>query len=73
MFIDLTHFVAITNPQCKRPSATTIPCQRCHEPSMHSMMVKFGLNKACADCHPFHQNSIHHETYVKPVAKTTLD
>lgn len=50
-----------------------VTCQRCHEPSMHRMTVKFGLTRACGDCHPFHQNSIHHEAYVKPVAKKTLD
>jgi cytochrome c553 len=50
-----------------------VTCQRCHEPSIQRMTAKFGLVKGCAECHPFHQNSIHHETYVKPVAKKTLD
>jgi hypothetical protein len=51
----------------------TVTCQRCHDPSIHRMTAKFGLEKACNECHPFHQNSIHHAAYVKPEAKKTLD
>jgi len=51
----------------------TVTCQRCHDPSIHRMTSKFGLEKACNECHPFHQNSIHHAAYVKPEAKKTLD
>ncbi len=50
-----------------------VTCQRCHDPSIQRMKAKFGLDQACADCHPFHQNSIHHEAYIKPEAKKTLD
>jgi hypothetical protein len=48
-------------------------CIKCHDPSIQTMAQKFGITKACAECHPFHQNSIHHRVYVKPVAKKTVD
>ena len=51
----------------------TVTCQRCHDPSIQRMTARFGLEKNCAECHPFHQNSIHHAAYVKPEAKKTLD
>ena len=51
----------------------TVTCQRCHDPSIQRMTARFGLEKSCAECHPFHQNSIHHTAYVKPEAKKTLD
>jgi hypothetical protein len=50
-----------------------VTCQRCHDPSIQRMTAKFGLSKSCGECHPFHQNSIHHAAYVKPEAKKTLD
>jgi hypothetical protein len=59
-------------PFAAKPAAD-ITCVRCHDPSIHQMQAKFGLVKDCSDCHPFHQNSIHHATYVKPEAKKTLD
>jgi hypothetical protein len=59
-------------PFTAKPAAEVI-CVRCHDPSMHQMQAKFGVVRVCADCHPFHQNSIHHATYVKPEAKKTLD
>jgi hypothetical protein len=50
-----------------------VTCQRCHDPSMQRMTARFGLEKTCTECHPFHMNSIHHAAYVKPEAKKTLD
>lgn len=48
-------------------------CRKCHDPSVKRMEDKYGLNAACNDCHPFHNNSLHHDAYVKPVSKKTID
>jgi hypothetical protein len=48
-------------------------CRKCHDPSVKKMQEKYGLNPACNDCHPFHNNSLHHAAYVKPVSKKTID
>ena len=48
-------------------------CGKCHDPSMKKMEAKYGLELNCNNCHPFHQNSLHHEAYVKPVAKKKIE
>lgn len=40
-------------------------CQKCHDPAMKRMKEKFGVKPDCYKCHPFHQNSMHHEAYKK--------
>ncbi len=40
-------------------------CMKCHEPAMKRMEAKFGINPDCNRCHPFHQNSLHHDAYRK--------
>ena len=59
-------------PFAAKPAAN-ITCVRCHDPSIQQMQTKFGLARDCSECHPFHQNSIHHATYTKPESKKTLD
>lgn len=44
-------------------------CRKCHEPAMKRMAKKFGLDPDCYSCHPFHQNSLHHEAYKKSESK----
>jgi hypothetical protein len=48
-------------------------CRKCHDPSMKKMIAKYGLDPECNTCHPFHQNSLHHEAYTKTQAKKTID
>lgn len=48
-------------------------CRKCHDPSINKMVSKYGLNPDCNECHPFHNNSLHHEAYVKPVAKKKIE
>lgn len=48
-------------------------CRKCHDPSIKKMEARFGLNLRCNQCHPFHQDSIHHQAYEKPVAKKTIE
>ena len=48
-------------------------CRKCHDPSIQKMEQKFGLKLECNNCHPFHHNSLHHEAYVKPIAKTKIE
>lgn len=48
-------------------------CRKCHDSSVTNMVNNYGLEPNCVSCHPFHQNSIHHRAYVKPVAKKTID
>ena len=48
-------------------------CRKCHDPSIKKMEEKYGLNPVCTECHPFHNNSLHHEAYVKPESKKTID
>ena len=50
------------------PSPTKV-CRKCHDPAMKRMEQKFGLKPDCYSCHPFHQNSIHHEAYKKSASK----
>ena len=33
---------------------------RCHDTSIQEMEAKYGLQPRLLECHPFHQNSIHH-------------
>lgn len=48
-------------------------CKRCHEPAIVRMENKFGLGAKCYDCHPLHQNSMHHDAYKKTESKKTID
>ncbi len=48
-------------------------CRKCHDPSIRKMQEKFGLALDCNACHPFHNNSLHHQAYEKTESKTTLD
>ncbi|OEU62811.1 MAG: hypothetical protein BBJ57_05885 [Desulfobacterales bacterium PC51MH44] len=48
-------------------------CRKCHDPSIKKMEAKYGLEPKCNDCHPFHNNSLHHEAYVKPIAKKKIE
>ncbi len=44
-------------------------CQKCHDPAMQRMRNKYGLEPDCYTCHPFHQNSLHHDAYKKSASK----
>ncbi len=45
-------------------------CSKCHDPAMQRMKQKFGVKaQKCYSCHPFHQNSLHHEAYSKSATK----
>lgn len=44
-------------------------CRKCHEPAMKRMAKKFGVDPNCYECHPFHQNSLHHDAYKKSESK----
>ena len=46
------------------PDAASV-CRKCHDPAMKRMEQKYGLKPDCYKCHPFHQNSLHHEAYKK--------
>lgn len=48
-------------------------CRKCHDTSILEMESKYGLELKCSQCHPFHQNSLHHKAYVKPVSKKTIE
>jgi len=48
-------------------------CRKCHDPSIKKMEEKYGLEPECNDCHPFHNNSLHHKAYVKTKSKKTID
>ncbi len=48
-------------------------CRECHDSSITNLVHNYGLETNCVLCHPFHQNSIHHRAYVKPVAKKPTD
>ncbi len=50
------------------PDAGTV-CRKCHEPAMKRMAEKFGVDPNCYECHPFHQNSLHHDAYKKSESK----
>ncbi len=45
-------------------------CQKCHDPAMKRMEAKFGVKPDCVKCHPFHQNSLHHDAYRKTQSKS---
>jgi len=59
-------------PFSARPDPNVV-CVRCHAPAMQTMQDKFGLRQDCYSCHPFHENSLHHDTYKKSESKTKLD
>ena len=48
-------------------------CRKCHDPSINRMEQTYGLELDCNKCHPFHQNSLHHKAYVKPIAKKKIE
>jgi len=48
-------------------------CRKCHDPSIQRMEATYGLEPKCNDCHPFHHNSLHHEAYVKTIAKKKIE
>ncbi len=48
-------------------------CRKCHDPSINRMEHLYGLELNCNKCHPFHQNSLHHKAYVKPIAKKKIE
>ncbi|RUM37553.1 MAG: hypothetical protein DSY50_00010 [Desulfobulbus sp.] len=45
-------------------------CQKCHDPAMKRMEAKFGVKLNCVKCHPFHQDSLHHDAYKKTQSKS---
>ena len=59
-------------PFAVTPSVDGI-CRRCHDPAITRMQTKFGAQAKCYDCHPFHQNSMHHDAYARTESKKTLD
>lgn len=59
-------------PYSVNPDVDTT-CRKCHDPSIKEMEAKYGLNPVCTECHPFHNNSLHHAAYVKPESKKTID
>lgn len=59
-------------PWAVNPDVDTT-CRKCHDPSIKKMEAKYGLDPVCTECHPFHNNSLHHEAYVKPESKKTID
>ncbi len=48
-------------------------CRKCHDPSITKMQNKYGVKENCKECHPFHNNSLHHAAYEKTKAKKSLD
>lgn len=56
----------------KDPDPDTV-CRKCHDPAIKRMEAKFGLRPQCNDCHPHHQNSIHHDAYQKTESKEALE
>ena len=59
-------------PWTTKPDVDTT-CRKCHDPSIQKMQEKYGVNRDCNECHPFHNNSLHHEAYEKTKAKKSLD
>lgn len=59
-------------PYAVNPNVNTT-CRKCHEPSIQEMEKKYGLDPVCTSCHPFHNNSLHHKAYVKPVSKKKVN
>ncbi|MEJ2157108.1 MAG: hypothetical protein P8X96_17375 [Desulfobacteraceae bacterium] len=48
-------------------------CRKCHDPSIRKMQKKYGADRDCSECHPFHNNSLHHAAYEKTKTKTTIE
>lgn len=59
-------------PWAVNPDVNTT-CRKCHEPSIVKMENKYGVQLNCSECHPFHNNSLHHEAYEKTKAKKTIE
>ena len=54
------------------PSPETV-CKKCHDPAIGRMEAKFGLDLNCNQCHPFHNNSLHHDAYELSESQRTLN
>ena len=48
-------------------------CRKCHDPGIRKMEEKYGINRDCYTCHPFHNNSLHHAAYEKTKSKKSID
>ena len=48
-------------------------CRKCHDTSINHMEEKYGLEPTCNSCHPFHNNSLHHQAYEKTKAARSFD
>jgi len=59
-------------PWAVKPNVDTT-CRKCHDPSIKKMGEKYGVTQGCSECHPFHNNSLHHQAYEKTKAKKTLE
>ena len=59
-------------PYAVDPDVNTT-CRKCHDPGIKRMEEKYGLDPKCNDCHPFHNNSLHHKAYTKTKAKKTIE
>ncbi len=59
-------------PWALNPDVDTT-CRKCHDPSIVKMKQKYGVALNCSQCHPFHNNSLHHQAYEKTKAKKTID
>lgn len=59
-------------PWAVNPDVETT-CRKCHDPGIKKMEAKYGLRLSCDECHPFHNNSLHHQAYEKTQAKKTIE
>ena len=59
-------------PFSRNPAVETV-CKKCHDPAIARMEAKFGLDLNCSQCHPYHNNSIHHDAYAANPTKTTIN
>ncbi len=46
-----------------------VVCRKCHEPAMKKMEQQYGIKPDCNQCHPYHQNSLHHKAYNRTESK----
>lgn len=59
-------------PYTANPDVETT-CTKCHDPSIREMEHKYGSQRSCGECHPYHQNSLHHKAYTRQISKKTMD
>ena len=60
-------------PFAVKPDVNQV-CRRCHDPAIARMQQKFGVDlDDCYSCHPFHQNSLHHDAYRKSESKQKIE